>query len=309
MNFPGLSPQFRLQRLEPPRGRVSLVLDTDAYNEVDDQFALVHALLSPEKLRVEAVYAAPFHNCRSAGPADGMERSFEEILRLLELLDHPAAGLVYRGATSFLRVPSEPEASDAVEDLVRRAMARSVDDPPLYVVAIGAATNVASALLCEPRIIERIVVVWLGGHAFHWPHTKEFNLYQDIPSARILFDSGVPLVHVPCMGVASHLLTTVAELDRYVGPCGAVGAYLARIVREYTDDPFAWSKVIWDVAAVSYLLDPDWVPTHLVHSPIVTDQGTWSFDTSRHLIRSAVYVQRDPIFRDLFSKLGAERVR
>src|SRR5690606_32522189 len=102
MNFPGLSPQFRLQRLEPPRGRVSLVLDTDAYNEVDDQFALVHALLSPEKLRVEAVYAAPFHNCRSAGPADGMERSFEEILRLLELLDHPAAGLVYRGATSFL---------------------------------------------------------------------------------------------------------------------------------------------------------------------------------------------------------------
>ena len=67
--------------------------------------------------------------------------------------------------------------------------------------------------------------------------------------------------------------------------------------------------MIWDVAAVGYLLDPDWVPTHLVHSPIVTDQGTWSFDTSRHLIRSAVYVQRDPIFRDLFSKLGAERVR
>ncbi|MBE0698068.1 MAG: nucleoside hydrolase, partial [Anaerolineaceae bacterium] len=39
-----------------------MVLDTDTYNEIDDQFAVVYALLSPEQLQVEALYAAPFTN-------------------------------------------------------------------------------------------------------------------------------------------------------------------------------------------------------------------------------------------------------
>ena len=62
MNFPKLSNQFRLDRLELPlSGRLDMVLDTDTYNEVDDQFALVYALKSVERLNVQAVYAAPFH--------------------------------------------------------------------------------------------------------------------------------------------------------------------------------------------------------------------------------------------------------
>ena len=59
----------------------------------------MHALLSPE-LRVEAIYAAPFDNSRSSGPADGMEKSYEEILRLLERLDVGVEGFVFRGATA-----------------------------------------------------------------------------------------------------------------------------------------------------------------------------------------------------------------
>ena len=67
--------------LKPPAKRpVRMVLDTDTYNEIDDQFAVVYALISPE-LDVQAVYAAPFHNNRSSGPGDGMEKSYEEILR------------------------------------------------------------------------------------------------------------------------------------------------------------------------------------------------------------------------------------
>jgi purine nucleosidase len=86
MDFPALSPAFRLDRLQPPSGKVRMVLDTDTYNEIDDQFALVHALLSPDSMDVEAIYAAPFHNSRSANAGDGMEKSHEEILRLLERL-------------------------------------------------------------------------------------------------------------------------------------------------------------------------------------------------------------------------------
>jgi purine nucleosidase len=306
VQMPVISDALRLERLQPPTGKVRMVLDTDTYNEVDDQFALVYALLSPERLAVEAIYAAPYHNTRSSGPADGMEKSYEEILRLLDKMSYPAEGLVYKGATAFLDQSLQPQQSAATDDLIARALASPADDP-LYVVAIGAITNVASAILLEPKIIERIVVVWLGGHALHWPHTREFNLKQDVPSARLVFDCGVPLVQIPCSGVTTHLHTTVAELDAYVSGRGAIGDYLVEIVKGYHDNHVGWSKVIWDISTIAYLLDPSWVPTELVHSPVLTDQVTWSVDRARHLMRYANFIHRDPIFRDLFTKLESAR--
>ena len=62
MNFPKLSETERIEHLCPPESTIRMVLDTDTYNEVDDQFAVVHALMSPNRLSVEALYAAPFHN-------------------------------------------------------------------------------------------------------------------------------------------------------------------------------------------------------------------------------------------------------
>ncbi len=306
MEFPTLDPTVRLGRLRLPVAdrRLAMVLDTDTYNEIDDQFALVYALLSPERLDVQAVYAAPFHNTRSESPHDGMEKSYEEILRLLSRLNRAPEGFVYKGSTRYLQPEEPPEKSDAALDLVDRAMQRPSDDP-LYVVAIGAITNVAAAMMIEPRIIERIVVIWLGGHALHWPNTREFNLHQDVAAAQLLFDCGVPLVHVPCMGVTSHLLTTRSEIDTYVRGQGAIGDYLAQIVEEYAGGRPAWSKVLWDVATIAYLIDPSWVPTELRHTPILTEKCTWSVDASRHLMRYAHYIHRDPIYRDLFAKLAA----
>ena len=284
-------------------GKIRMVLDTDTYNEIDDQFAVTYALLSPDRLQVDALYAAPFLNNRSTGPADGMEKSYEEILRLLERLDVEPEGLVYRGSTAYLEDYEHPVQSEAAADLIERALASNGDDP-LYVVAIGAITNVASAILLEPAIIERIVVVWLGGNPLYWPTAWEFNLKQDIPSSRLIFDCGVPLVQIPCMGVTTHLHSTVPEIERYVQGQGAIGDFLADTFKAYSDDHFGWSKVIWDIAAIAYLLDASWTPTDLIHSPILTDQVTWSQDNSRHFIRSANYVHRDPIFRDLFQKLA-----
>lgn len=302
VDFPRIPESVRLERLLLPSGVLRVALDTDTYNEVDDQFALVYALLSPERLKVEAIYAAPFHNERSSGPADGMEKSHEEILRLLGKMGRPAEGWVYRGSTGYLDASLTPYRSDAALDLVERAMATPAGQQ-LYVLAIAAITNVASAMLLEPRIIERICVVWLGGHALFWPNTNEFNLKQDVYAARIIFDSGVPLVHIPCMGVTTHLRTRLSELDQYVRGRGVVGDYLADTVAALPSDPFAWSKEIWDMATVAYLIGERWMESELVHSPIVTDQVTWSLDARRHLIRYIRYVHRDPIFRDLFRKL------
>lgn len=301
MNFPKLTPQFVLDRLELPEGKINMVLDTDTYNEIDDQFALMYALRSQERLNVEAVYAAPFHNNRSEGPADGMEKSYQEILRVLDRMGIvPPEGFVLKGSTRYLQSIETPCDSKAARDLIRRAMAA---EEPLYVAAIGAITNIASAILIEPRIIEKIVVVWLGGHALHWPDTKEFNLKQDVLAARVVFDSGVPMVQIPCVDVVTHLNTTLAELERYIDGKSPIGTYLTQIVREYSDDHYAWSKVIWDVSAIAYLVNSDWVPTNIVHSPVLTDQVTWSVDKRRHFIKSAYLVDRDQIFKDLFNKV------
>ncbi len=304
MTFPQLTEQFRLGRLEHPRRKARIVLDTDTYNEIDDQFALTYTLLSPEQMTVEAVYAAPFHNSRSDGPGDGMEKSYEEILRLLEFLGVSAEGFAFRGSTEYVGIERNPQDNAAVRDLIDRALA-SPEDDPLYVVAIGAITNIASALLLEPEIIRKIVVVWLGGHNLNWPHAREFNLKQDVPAAQVVLDSGVPFVIVPCLGVTSHLLTTLAELQAFIGGTNRVGDYLCQIFSEYRPDSFGASSVIWDISTIAWLINPDWAPTDLVHSPILTDQVTWSVDWSRHLVRVANFVYRDPIFRDMFQKIRA----
>ena len=83
MKFPIISESERIRKLKISDGALKVVIDTDTYNEIDDQFALVHALLSPERLNVEAIYAAPFHNERSDSPLDGMEKSYSEIHKLL----------------------------------------------------------------------------------------------------------------------------------------------------------------------------------------------------------------------------------
>jgi purine nucleosidase len=101
-DFPEISESERIARLTPPEGKVRMVLDTDTYNEIDDQFAVVYALLSKEKLNVEALYAAPFSNSRSDGPGDGMEKSYEEILRLLDRLGIEPDGFVFKGSRVYL---------------------------------------------------------------------------------------------------------------------------------------------------------------------------------------------------------------
>ena len=301
--FPKIDESVRINQLKPPQGIVRMVFDTDTYNEIDDQFALSYAFLSEEKVRVEAVYAAPFSNSRSDGPGDGMEKSYQEILRLLKLLKKSPDGLAFRGSTDYLRDVSKPHRSDAALDLVQKALKSSPEDP-LYVVTVGCITNVASAILIDPQIIKNIVVVWLGGNILDWPSQKEFNLMQDVLAAQVVFNSGVPLVITPCMGVVSHFHTTIPELGHYLKGKNELSNYLYETVVGYNRRNLeAWSKEIWDVVAVAWVVNPSWVPSNLVHSPVLTDQVTYSVDRSRHFIRMATSINRDAIFRDLFSKL------
>ncbi len=301
--FPVMQESARLQMLIPPKEKVHAILDTDTFNEIDDQFALVYALLSGNKIDLQAVYAAPFFNDRSSSPGDGMEKSYQEIVKILGMMNKPADNFAFRGSAGFLKDLKSPYKSLAALDLISKAN-KSTAENPLYVIATGAITNVASALLVDPSIINKIVVVWLGGNGRSWPDTHEFNLAGDLLASQLIFDCGVPLVQVPCTPVVTHFATTIPEMEKYVKGNGKIGDYLFNIFKTYdTGEEKGWSKVIWDMTAVAYVVNPDWTPSSLVHSPILTDQFTYSFSDNRHFIRYVYYINRDPIFRDFFDKL------
>ncbi len=302
MKWPEIPEEKRVRLLRPRKERIDMVLDTDTYNEVDDQFALAYSLLS-DRVRLQAVYAAPFFNERSTGPEDGMLKSFEEIKRVLSAVHVPWEGFAFEGSRAYMTDHETPADSPAARDLVKRAMARPEGDP-LYVGAIGCITNVASALLLEPEIIDRIVIVWTATNEFSWPTAGEFNVRQDICASQIIFDSGVPVVFVPAMGVSSHMTSTIWELRGCIGGKNGLCDMLCDLFEAYSDNHFGWAKTIWDIAAIAWLVDPDMAPSELVHMPWLSEACRLSFDNSRHMCRMVRELHRSAIFGDMFARLA-----
>ena len=155
----------------------NIILDTDAYNEVDDQYAIAYSMLSGDKVNLLSINAAPFLNSRSVSAGDGMEKSYNEIFHITALTDPEMAKRipVYRGSERFMTSKSEYVPSDACDNIVRTVME---SEERVWIVALGAITNVASAIVKEPAICDRAVVVWLGGHALERPDTREFRWFR-----------------------------------------------------------------------------------------------------------------------------------
>ena len=282
----------------------NVILDTDAYNEIDDQYAIAYSMLSPDRVNLLSINAAPFLNSRSTSAGDGMEKSYNEIFRIMKLVDPEANIPVYRGSTAFMtdvKVPVESEAADNIINTVMNSK------EPVYIVALGAITNVASALVKCPEIADKAVLIWLGGHALHWQDTKEFNLRQDVPAAQVVFNSGIAFVQIPCNGVCTEFVTTIPEVDYYLKGKNALCDYLAEITASYTKNPYGWSKIIWDVTAVAAIVKPEAEDMVIIPTPYVTPDARYAFDNARHHYIYVRRLRRDPIYADLFRKLSEKK--
>ncbi|MBQ8803410.1 MAG: nucleoside hydrolase [Tyzzerella sp.] len=297
----------RLLRLNKPEGPVDVVIDTDCYNEVDDQFALSYLVRSEDELHLKAIYAAPFYNKRVQSSKEGMERSYQEIFHVLTLLEREdLKSKIYKGSECYLSDENTPVYSDAAKHLAELAM-NYTEERPLYVIAIAAITNVASALLMKPEIASRIVVVWLGGHSFEWPNNREFNCYQDVAGVRAVFNSDAAVVLLPCMGVVSAFTTTKYEMEHWLKGKNQLCDYLCeaaeKVMEEHNRGQY-WSKAIWDVCAVAWLLKGNFMADRLEHAPIAEYDDRWAFDKKRPFIRYVYHIFRDRLMEDLFTKLA-----
>ncbi len=295
-----------MKNLEVPKGRIDVVLDTDAYNEIDDQFAIAYLLLSKEKLNPKAIYAAPFFNERSESPKAGMEKSYEEILKITRLMHSDVE--VFKGSDSYLADDKTPVKSDAAYDLAKRAM-EYTPEKPLYVAAIGAITNIASAILINPEIAKNIVVVWLGGHAHHFPLNDEFNMVQDCAAARVVMCSGAPFVQLPCEGIVRSFTISKPELEYWLKGKNKLADYLVETTVQVADSYAMgkpWTRVIWDVTAVAWLLNDNniFMESSVIDLKMPKDGGQY-IDGPENMVQRYVYhIYRDNLMEDMINKIA-----
>ena len=296
----------RIKNLSLPIGKFDVVLDTDAYNEIDDQFAIAYLLKNDDRADTKAIYAAPFFNGNSTGPKDGMEKSYDEILKLLDFMNIKKD--VYRGSECYLPDENTPVDSPAARDLAARAENYSPENP-LYVVAIGAITNVASAILMNPKVAENTVVVWLGGHALHYYDTAEFNMKQDVAAARVIYKSGVPYVQLPCFGVVSDFRLSKEELEYWFKGKNALSTYLAEnsidAAERYAKGR-NWTRIIWDVTAVAWLFNDN---DRFMYSRVLEKAYIPEYNNKYEEVptgfpmRYVYFIKRDELMNDLINKV------
>ena len=182
------------------------------------------------------------------------------------------------------------------------------EEKPLYIVAIGAITNVASALLLNPSMKDKCVIVWLGGHAWHYPENREFNMRQDVAAARVVFGCGVPFVQLPCCGVVDHLSLSRYELEHWLKGKNPLCDYLVKNTVEEAESYAAgkpWTRVIWDISTVAWLLNDHgrFMQDMLLHSPIPEYDHHYSQDERRHFMKYVFQIDRDAVFEDMFRRL------
>lgn len=201
----------------PPASRLRLLVDTDAKNEADDQYAIMHHLLTP-MFDVVGIVAAHFEQ-KAGGTGDSMEKSYREIEKLLSLAQIDDVPF-FRGCVSPLKDRKDAPDSEGVRAIIREARKPG----KLYIAVQGAMTNIAAALNAAPDIAGNVVVLWNGGGPY--PEGRpEFNVMQDPEAARALLESDAEVWQTP-QDVYCTLEVTLAELKRRVYPCGELGRYL-----------------------------------------------------------------------------------
>lgn len=279
--------------------KVNVILDTDIYNECDDQFAVAYLLKSQDKFNIEAITVAPYHHDNNISIEEGIDKSYDEIIKICNWLHFDWTNRLFKGSTDYLENDYNEEngAVNKIIEIVNK-------NAKTYVLAIGTITNVALAIKKEPKIINKIEVIWLGGHSFLSKDNKEFNFKQDVQAVRNVFESKVKLTIIPCKNVASNLRTSIYELEHFLKGKSELCDYLCQ--RFYNDGVHGIQerRVIWDISVIAYMINKEWFDTEEVSCPNINNDTSYELTTKNHKITIVNYLNVDKIYKDLFKKLG-----
>jgi purine nucleosidase len=216
------------------RPRIRVISDNDYAGDPDGLVQLAHLLLSPAAEVTGVIGSHIRHDVPWPVPEKPASAAAEIAEKLVNLVNLEYEVPVLIGSEAGMTSVESPADSAAAEFIVDQAM-NSKSDLPLYVVCGGALTSIASAFLMEPRIAEKLTLVWIGGHGYSQDHRggePEFNLWADPLAAQVIFNhSNMPIWQVPESSYSTTLVSKAQVLDR-MAPAGELGEFLWE---RYTD--------------------------------------------------------------------------
>ena len=282
----------------PEYKKIRVIIDTDAACEADDPFAIAHALMS-RKLVVKGILAEQF------GSPETTAQSYQEILNVLEAMELSVP--VFMGEEGSLAQVEGRGLSPAARFLIEEALRE--DEKPLFVLGLGAITNVASAIKACPEIAKKMTVVWIGGQNpdhFVEGH-REFNAGNDIDAINLVVSSGVEFWQIP-NNVYGTMHIGLAEIQKRVAPCGKIGKHLfENMVQFNLSENAGWtageSWSLGDSPAVGVVLEPNCGASVYREAPIFNPDTTYRFEEGRPMIRVYTSINSRFILEDFMSKL------
>jgi len=288
----------------PENKKVRVIIDTDAKNEADDQFAIVHALLTP-KFIIKGIIGTQFGNRRTER---SMEESYNECVKIVELMDLSGKINVLKSSTGAVKSETDFEYTEGASKIVEEAL--SDDQSKLFVVFLGPLTNLACAYLHNPEIAGKLTAIWIGGGVY--PEGGfEFNLSNDIYAANVIMKSDIELWQVP-MNVYTLMKTSFAELQAKVYPYGKIGKYLFEQLVEFNNQIAALHDGPWprgenwslgDSPVVGLMLDPHEFFYNIREAPSIDNEMKYHFDGKGRQIRVYHNIDQRFILEDMFAKL------
>lgn len=280
--------------------KINVILDTDTYNECDDQFALSYLIKSQDKFNIEAITVAPYsHKNRNISVKEGQELSYNEILKICKWLNFDTTNKVFKGSMGYLQ-NGYTENNPAVNKIIDVAL----KNKKTYILAIGAITNVALAIKKEPKIINKIEIIWLGGNELGYKDNLEYNFRQDIQAVQDVFESKVKLTVLPCKNVVSELRIDINTLNNNLENKSELCNYL--LSRFYNDGyhGIQESRVIWDISVIAYMINKKWFETQVISCPNITEDTSYELIENNNKIKFVTKLNKVKIYEDLFKKLG-----
>jgi hypothetical protein len=298
------------------------MVDNDFSGDADDLFQMAHHLMC-RSVEVRGIIGS---HLRSGDPWDRTGASavaaVERVGELLGAMELEGEVPVYLGSATALEGKREPIVSEAAKAIVSEAM-REDGGRPLFLACGAGLTDLASALMMEPAIASRMVVVWIGGEEYPGLGIKppgisgpEYNLNIDIPAAAYVFgETDIPIWQVP-RNAYRQALVSFAELEESVLPCGKLGRFLFDSIREVVDWSISSGRnlgetyVLGDsplvlLTALQTPFEADPASSDYVIHPRLTinDDGSYGRPSRQGDIR--VYTRLDTrlLFGDLFAKL------
>jgi len=289
-----------------------VIIDSDAANEMDDQYAIAYAIALDKAKKIEllSINAAPFGNGEDF--PDTVRASYDEIIRVLKATETFGDYPVYEGSDGSITASNAPIDSPAAQSIIKTALE---SDELVYILALGACTNIASAVMLEPTIKNKICVIWLAGHSLEYGMINEYNWRQDVGASEFLFNCGVKMVLLPARGGTGEMKFRLPMIRRYLTrdsvackffrdefPANFAGKAAKEPDGEFMGDH--WVRQISDIAAPALFEIHECFDLEIIPTPLWDDEFRYVIDKSRHPMIIMNKLEPDPVMIDALMKIN-----